>query len=319
VSSKFGHALIATGNAPSRRPKRLFHLIAEQDFSKGRGRFQGGSLETIGKQQVLHLRSGEVGVWRVPVKGVRDLAVLAVLRAEPAGHIYWHTFGEIAGNNKLCPGMTTTLTLDDVLLPPSFNYCDGAGRIDALSKGIADPYHAGYRKHLSFFSEPNISGIYFAGPKHWAIVYTRLEDFRTQHPDNRPIAVDAERIRGIFTHTASRDQHIYIKRIVMFRGIDVGPPNLKPSIRIRPLEEGRIRLSWKPATDNTAVTYYEVNLAHQGRPADRHAAANAGQVLRVPSTEVAVDGRGLRKVTIRAVDFFENVSEPVTVTLGERN
>ncbi|HET6428848.1 MAG TPA: hypothetical protein VFJ30_10585, partial [Phycisphaerae bacterium] len=177
----------------------------------------------------------------------------------------------------------------------SFNYCDGAGRIDWTSLGMADPYYAGFRKHLSWFSEPSIGRIFFGGPKHWAVAYARLGDLQTQHPHNKRIDPDADGLRGWFFHPQS-GKAIRISDAVLFRGLDVEPPEAPAGVKVR-TQAGRAVVSWEPAKDNTLTVWYRVTAG--GRTIAEAAELSAS----VPAS--AVEGR---KVAVQAVDFFENIS-----------
>jgi len=305
VPWRFGHAVLQVGARQTAAPDAVFELIAREDFSSGKkGRFSEGEVVDAGYMGVgkaLRLPKGKVTVFQAPLRKFRDVSLLAVVKAEGGRGIYWHTFGKMYGTNKCCARQVTTLTRDAVILPPSFNYCDGAGRIDATAKGVADRYYAGFSKHLSWFSEPTIGRIHFAGPKHWAVVHTCVGDLQTQHPHNKRIDPDRDSLPGWFFHSAG-GYDILISEAVLFRGMDNVPPERVENVRCRS-RGGRAVLSWAPAADNTLTVWYKV-LAGDGEAAEVVAEVAALEAS-LPLAKV----RG-RKLSVRAVDFFENVSEP---------
>ena len=306
VPARFGHALLEVGTKKTPAPEKLFELIAREDFSSGkRGKFSKGTVVDggyMGVGKALRLAEKEVTVFQVPLRKFRDVQLLITFKSDSGG-MYWHTFGKMYGTNKCCPRQVTTLTRDAVRLAPTFNYCDGAGRIDYTSSGMADPYYAGFRKHLSWFSEPTIGRIHFGGPKHWAVAYVRVGDLQTQHPHNKRVDPDRDSIPGWFFH-ASGGGTVSIADAVMFRGLDCEPPEKVTGLKGE-RKGSRVVLSWKPARDNTLTVWYRV-MAGRGKA---HRA-----IAEVPglSVELPAPARWLERetVTVRAVDFFENVSAP---------
>ena len=305
VAWRFGHAILDVGTSKTAPPGRLFELIAREDFSSGgRGRFSAGTVVdggAMGVGKALRVAPGEVAVFQVPLTNFADVHLLAALKVVGGSQIYWHTFGKTHGTNKCCPRQVTTLTRDATPLAPSFNHCDGAGRIDVTSSGVAEEYYAGFRKHLSWFSEPTIGRIHFAGPEHWAVVFTRLGDLQTQHPHNKRVDPATDSIPGWYFHSAGK-QEFLISEAVMFRGVDNVPPEKVRGVKLE-VRSGRAVLSWPPARDNTLTVWYKV-LAGEGDRAEVVAEA-AALSAELPLAKV----RG-RKLSVCAVDFFENVSEP---------
>jgi len=305
VAARFGHAVLEIGRKKTAPPARLFELIARADFASGsKGRFSDGAVEDggyMGAGKALRVKGGQVTVFQVPLTDFRDVQLLATLKAEGGSGVYWHTFGKMYGSSKCCPRQVTTLTHDPLQLPPTFNYCDGAGRIDATSAGVADPYYAAFMKHLSWFSEPTIGRIRCAGPDHWAVVYTRVGDLQTQHPHNRRVEPEKDAIPGWFFHSAG-DYDLLISDAVMFKGIDNEPPEKPAGVRCRADGE-QVMLAWNPSRDNTLTVWYRILLGEgeQARPI----AETARLSMALPRAAV-----GGRKLCVQAVDFFENVSEP---------
>ncbi|KKL88242.1 hypothetical protein LCGC14_1926670, partial [marine sediment metagenome] len=225
---RFGHAVFEVGRKKTTPPAKLFELIAREDFASGKpGKFSKGKVVDggyMGVGKALRLSADEgATLLQVPLTKFRDVQILATIKGVGGSGAYWHTFGSMYGSNKCCARQVTTLTRDHARLAPTFNYCDGAGRIDYTSKGMADPYYAGFVKHLSWFSEPTIGRIFFGGPKHWAVAYTRVGDLQTQHPHNKRIDPGRDRIGGWFFHPAGANA-IMISDAVVFRGIDNVPP-----------------------------------------------------------------------------------------------
>ena len=296
----FGHAALQAGTVETPPPGKLFELIAREDFSSGqRGRFTAGEVVDggymgVGKSLEVQAAGGAT-LFAVPLTKFRDVQLIATIQGVDGPGAYWHTFGKMYGSNKCCARQVTTLVRDAVTLSPSFNYCDGAGRIDWTSLGMADPYYAGFRKHLSWFSEPSIGRIFFGGPKHWAVAYARLGDLQTQHPHNKRIDPDADGLPGWFFHPQS-GKAIRISDAVLFRGLDVEPPEAPAGVKVR-TQAGRAVVSWEPAKDNTLTVWYRVTAG--GRTIAEAAELSAS----VPAS--AVEGR---KVAVQAVDFFENIS-----------
>ncbi len=304
VPWRFGHAILQAGTVQTAPPQRTFELIAQEDFASGRGRFSQGEVVDggyMGAGKALRVKPGEVTVFQVPLTDFADVHIIAAVKTPGASGVYWHTFGKMYGTNKCCPRQVTTLTRDFTHLPPSFNYCDGAGRIDATSAGVAEPYYAGFSKHLSWFSEPTIGRIRCSGPNHWAVVFTRIGEMQTQHPHNKRVEPDKDSIAGWFFH-ASGEYDLLISEAVIFRGIDSAPPERPAGVKLK-LEGDWASVSWQPARDNTLTVWYQV-LAGEG-PAAEVVAEAPELTVKLPRAKLA--GKSLR---VRAVDFFENVSQP---------
>jgi len=300
--SHFGHAVVEAGTKPANPPKPLFRLIAREDFSGGtRGRFSKGDVVDggyMGAGKALRVRAADgATLFAVPLKSFRDVQLLATVKAVGGSGMYWHTFGKMYGNDKCCPRQVTTLTRDFPTLAPSFNYCDGAGRIDWTSKGMADPYYAGFHKHLSWFSEPTIGRVCFGGPKHWAVAYTRVGDLQTQHPSNKRVDGDKDRIGGWFFHPAGKNE-ILLSDVVLFEGIDNVPPARPAGVKVQ-VRAGKAVVSWKPADDNTLTVWYQLTAGGK----------TVAEVAELSAVLPAAKVKG-RALTVRAVDFFENFSEP---------
>jgi hypothetical protein len=256
----------------------------------------------MGPGKHLRFKAAEgATVLQVPLKDFRDAQLLAVLRGDGGQGVYWHTFTKAHGQNKACARQVTTLTRDYTHLMPTFNYCHGAGRIDFTSAGVADPYYAGFKKHLLWFSEPTIGHIGFAGPAQWAVVYTRLGELQTQHPDNKRVDPDTDEIPGWFFHPTGNFDML-LAEAVIFKGSDNEPPAKVTNVKRR-IEKDKVVLSWDKAADNTLVVWYKV-LAGEGQDAQTVAEAAELSATLAPAD---VKGRALR---VCAVDFFENVSEP---------
>jgi len=302
VPRRFGHAVLAAGTTPTPPPETLFEVVAREDFADGtKGKFSKGEVVDggyMGVGKALLFKPGQgATLFRAPLTKFRDVQLLAVLRARGGSGVYWHTFGKIYGSNKCCARQVTTITRDFTRLAPTFNYCDGGGTLDVNSSGVADPYYAGFRKHVSWCTEPTIGRIHFAGPDHWAVAYTRVGQMKTQHPHNRAVDPDRDSIPGWFFH-ASGDYDLLISEAVMFRGSDWEPP-ARPGGLTCTLAGGRAKLAWKPAEDNTLTVWYRV-------------CADGETVAEVPalSAELAAGKVAGKKLTVQAVDFFENFSEP---------
>ena len=99
------------------------------------------------------------------------MQLISAIRGDKGVGVYWHTFGKTYGNEKCYARQVTTLCGGAAAVMPYFAYCDGAGRMDYSSLGQADPYYAGFTKHLSWCSEPQIGRIPFAGPTRWRVAY----------------------------------------------------------------------------------------------------------------------------------------------------
>ncbi len=306
--SRFGHGILQAGTKETAAPGRLFELIAREDFTDGtRGRFTKGQLEDggyMGLPKALRFKTPEGATTfqaPQPLKSFREVQLLAALKAENGRNIYWHTFGKIYGSQKCCARQVTTLCRDFVPVHPYFTYCDGAGRMDYSSLGQADPYYAGFTKHLGWYSEPSIGRIQFAGPTQWAVCYVRMDELFTQNPHCKGIDADKDEIPGWFFHPAG-NYDILIGEAVMFRGKDVEPPARVSGLRLRQ-EGGKAILSWDRSADNTMTVWYRV-LAGQGK--DRQVLAE------VPALSVELPAEKVRgaDLCVQAVDFFENASEP---------
>ncbi|MHC4716773.1 MAG: sugar-binding protein, partial [Planctomycetota bacterium] len=298
---RFGHAVLEAGSVATAAPTKLFELIAREDFSSGtKGRFTAGAVVDggymgVGKALRFSAKDGAT-LLNVPLTKFRDVQLIATIKGVDGPGAYWHTFGRMYGSNKCCARQVTTLVRDVVTLAPTFNYCDGAGRIDWTSKGLADPYYAGYRKHLSWFSEPSIGRIFFGGPKHWAVAHTRVGDLQTQHPHNKRVDPDRDRIRGWFFHPQSGGD-ILISDAVVFRGIDDEPPARPAGVKVTTWGN-RAVVTWEPAKDNTLTVWYKVT-------ADGRTVAEAAE-LTASLPLAKVKGKA---IAVQAVDFFENVSQ----------
>jgi len=302
----FGHAVLAAGTVKTPAPKKLFRLIRREDFADGTpGKFSRGSVEPggyMGVGKALRLKPGSPApLLAVPMTDFRDVQLLTILKTPGGSGIYWHTFGKMYGTNKACPRQVTTLIRRRARTWPAFNYCDGAGRIDATSKGVVDPYYAGFIKHLSWFSEPTIGRIHFTGPDQWAVVYTRVGDLQTQHPHNKRIQADKDSIPGWFLH-ASGQYDVLVSDAVLFAGNDAEPPEAPANVKCTAAGD-TVTVSWDRSADNTLTIWYQVTA---GTGKDARVVAEAA-ALSATLPRASVKGQ---PITVRAVDFFENVSAP---------
>ena len=94
---------------------------------------------------------------------------------------------------------------------------------------------------------------------------------------------------------------MYISDIVVFKGSDVEPPKKVTGLAYT-VKEGKAVLTWNRAEDNTLTIWYRVVLAED----ERETLAEV-QALTVSLPIEKVHGK---RITVEAVDFFENVSEP---------
>ena len=299
---RFGHAVLEAGTKATAPPPRLFELIAREDFADGtRGRFSQGTVAPggyMGAGNALRFPQKDGAThFQVPMKDFGDVQILATLKADGGQNIYWHTFGKMWADNKCCARQVTTLCSDFLPLEPSFTYCDGAGRMKATAEGLADPYYAGFRKHLSWYGEPSIGRIYFAGPKHWAVAYARVGEMITQNPHVHNVYPEKDEVGGWFFHPGG-NYDILISDAVLFRGVDDEPPARVANVKVR-TEAGKATLSWDQSADNTLTVWYRVSAG--GEPVADVAALSVTLPLE------AVRGKPL---TVQAVDFFENFSDP---------
>jgi len=299
---RFGHAILEVGTRKTPPPKKLFELIAREDFADGtRGRFTKGAVEDggyMGAGHALRFPQKEgATLFRAKLTDFADVQIIAAVKAEGGRNVYWHSFGKMWGDNKCCARQVTTLCRDFMSLDPYFTYCDGAGRMKRTSEGLAETYYAGFRKHLSWYGEPTIGRIYFAGPDHWAVCYARVGEMITQNPHCKAVIPARDELPGWFFHPAGR-YDILIGAAVLFRGVDNAPP-ARPDGLTCTLAGGKAKLAWKPAKDNTLTVWYKV-------------CADGKTVAEVPalSAELAAGKVAGKKLTVQAVDFFENVSEP---------
>ena len=302
---RFGHAVLEAGTVKGAPPARLFERIAREDFRSGtRGRFTKGTVEPggyMGVGNALRFKQKEgVTIFQVPLKGFRDVQILAILKAEGGRNIYWHTYGKIWGTHKCCARQVTTLTRDFVPLDPSFTYCDGAGRMKSSCEGLSDRYYAGLNKHLSWYGEPSIGRIYFAGPKQWAVAYARVGEMITQNPHCKPVYPEKDELPGWFFHPGG-PYDILISDVVMFKGVDNQPPAKVTGVKCA-VEGDTAKLSWKKSADNTLTIWYKV-VAGEGE-----AAETVAEVAELSATLPLERVKG-KKLFVHAVDFFENVSE----------
>ena len=302
VPGNFGHAIVAVGTKKTPPPEKLFELIARADFAEGaKGKFSLGTVEKggyMGVGNALRFAAKDgAALFQVPLKNYRGTQLLVVLKTPGNSQVYWHTFGKIHGTNKACPRQVITLAGDFTAMQPTFNYCDGAGRIDLTSRGVSDPYYAGFSKHLSWFSEPTIGRIHFTGPEHWSVVYTRVDDLQTQHPDNKRIDPDKDELPGWFFHPGG-DFDLLIAEAVMFKGLDNQPPAAPAGVKAA-TADGKTTVTWNKSADNTLTVWYKVL-------ADDAVVAEVAAL----SVELTADKVAGKTLTVRAVDFFENVSQP---------
>ncbi len=299
---RFGHAVLEVGTKETAPPARLFELIGREDFADGtRGRFTKGAVEDggymgVGKALRFKVTEGAT-MFRAPLKDFRDVQILAVVKAEGGRTVYWHSFGKMWGDNKCCARQVTTLCRDFVPLDPGFTYCDGAGRMKSTAEGAADAYYAGFRKHLSWYAEPTIGRIYFGGPRHWAVAYARVGEMITQNPHCYHVYPEKDELPGWFFHPGGR-YDLLISDVVMFKGVDNLPPAKVANVKCK-VDGEKARLSWDKSPDNTLTVWYQV--AADGKPVAEVAELSA----ELPRGEV----KG-RRITVRAVDFFENFSQP---------
>ena len=113
-------------------------------------------------------------------------------------------------------------------------------------------------------------------------------------------------VRSVEVGLGERSYDILIGETVMFRGRDVEPPAKVTGAKVK-IEGDKAVISWDKSADNTLTCWYQVK-AGEGR--DQVTLEAADLSVTVPSSAVAG-----KKITVRAVDFFENFSEasdPVT-------
>jgi formylglycine-generating enzyme required for sulfatase activity len=311
--ARFGRAILEAGNKLTPAPKKLFELIAREDFLGGGGkpgRFTKGQVEDGGFMggKALRFKAAEgATVFQTPqpLQPMREVQLISAVRGDQGMGVYWHTYGKIYRNEKCCARQVTTLCGDFAKVMPYFTYCDGAGRMDYSSLGQADPYYAGFTKHMNWYSEPQIGSIPFAGPTRWCVAYVRMDELFTQNPHCKGIDPDRDEIPGWFFHPCGRNYDILIGDSVMFRGRDVEPPARVSGIKLR-VEGDKAMLSWDKSIDNTLTCWYEVTVGEG--PSAKVVAEVADLGVTLPASAVA-----RQKITVRAVDFFENFSEPASI------
>jgi hypothetical protein len=306
--ARFGHAIIEAGTKDVSPPEKLFELIAREDFSDGKGKFTKGDVEDggfMGAGKALRFKAKDGAtefLAPAPLKQFREVQLISALKAEKGLGVYWHTFGKIYGSEKCCARQVTTLCGDFARVNPYFTYCDGAGRMDYSSLGQADPYFAGFTKHVSWYSEPQIGSISFAGPSNWSVNYVRMGELFTQNPHCKGVDADKDEVPGWFFHPKDGSYDLLIGESVMFRGRDAEPPAKVAGVQVK-IEGEKAVVSWNKSADNTLTCWYQVT-AGQGKDA-RIVAEAAALSTTLPAA--AVKGK---KVTVRAFDFFENYSDP---------
>jgi hypothetical protein len=274
------------------------------------GRFTKGQVEDGGFMggKALRFKAAEgATVFQAPqpLQPMREVQLLSAIRGDKGMGVYWHTYGKIYRNEKCCARQVTTLCGDFAKVMPYFTYCDGAGRMDYSSLGQADPYYAGLTKHMNWYSEPQIGSIPFAGPTRWCVAYVRMDELFTQNPHCKGIDPDRDEISGWFFHPCGRHYDILIGESVMFRGRDVEPPARVSGIKLR-VEGDKALLSWDKSVDNTLTCWYEVTVGEG--PSAKVVAEVAELSVALPASTTA-----RQKITVRAVDFFENFSEPASI------
>ncbi len=305
--ARFGHAILEAGSKPTPAPEKLFELIAREDFAGGKpGRFTKGQVEDGGFMggKALRFKAAEGATLfqaPQPLQHFREVQLISAIRGDKGMGVYWHTFGKIYGDEKCCARQVTTLCGEFPAVMPFFTYCDGAGRMDYSSLGQADPYYAGFTKHMNWYSEPQIGRIPFAGPDRWCVAYVRMDELFTQNPHCKGIDPDQDEIPGWFFHPCGK-YDILIGESVMFRGRDVEPPARVTGLKIR-VEGDKAILSWDKSADNTLTCWYEVAIS-AGQSA-KLVVETTDLGAMVPAAAIARE-----KITVRAVDFFENFSEP---------
>jgi len=305
--ARFGQAILEAGTRQTPAPEKLFEVIAREDFADGtRGRFTKGRVEPGGFMggKAVRFRAAEgATTFRAPrpLREFREVQLISAIRGDGGVGVYWHTFGKVYGNEKCCARQVTALCGDRAAVNPYFTYCDGAGRMDYSSLGRADPYYAGFTKHLSWYSEPQIGRIQFAGPTRWCIAYVRMDELFTQNPHCKGIDPDADEIPGWFFHPCGRSYDILIGESVMFRGRDTEPPDKVTGVKVH-IDGDRAVITWNKSADNTLTCWYQIQAGRGGDKATFEAAALSATV-----PPAAVAGK---QITVRAVDFFENFSEP---------
>ncbi|PCJ59017.1 MAG: hypothetical protein COA79_11705 [Planctomycetota bacterium] len=305
LPEQFGHAIFTVGSIKTPTPKRIFELVSKEDFSSGnRGAFSAGEIIDggfAGAGKSLLIKPGQVARYGKSFNDLQKLEVLVFAKAKNHSQIYWHSFGEIYGNNKMCWSQVDTLTRDEVRLPPLYTYNDGSGRIEATAEGIADPYHAGYTKHLSWFSEATMGRVHFAGPKHFAVLRSRFGNMQTQHPHNKRIQPNKDKLKGVFIHSSSKNQEIVIGGIVIFRGKDIEPPEKVTGINLS-ISENQFNLNWLPSKDNTWTIWYRI--------VEKLANGKVKVLKECPEirTSLLLQSFQNKIVYIQGIDYFENIS-----------
>ena len=305
--SHFGHCLVLVGNKDTPPPKKLFEILIKEDFSNGiPSRFTGKALELVdggymGAGKAIQIKTGDAVACSGPFSQLYNTHLLVTLRTHPGSQIYWDARGELAGDNKICFRQVTTLTRDSgpIRRLPSFSTSGDGGCMSAYDMGVTDTYYAGFDKHLLWSDEPTIGRIMCAGPEHWAVVYARPDFMITQHPDFKALDPNKETLKAFFFHPGENDAEMLIGNLVYFRGVDIEAPEQVQGVTCK-VEGGQALLRWSPARDNTLTVWYRV------QDEDKNVIADVAE-LSVALPLASVKGK---KLTVVAVDYFENFSKP---------
>jgi hypothetical protein len=304
VVQRFGHAVLEVGSVKVAPPERLFEIIYKNDFdgvpaaSKQAGGAAGWSGVDIveenfrGPGRCIAPKEGKGAVqFTVPLRDLDDVTLIMALKMPQNGRLYY--YGR-APDNEQCESdrheiFMTEAAIEARKFPALHDYDTHGSMMAWKSHGRRRQVPGPWQMMTGHFSEPSIGSVMYPGTE-WVVVRTRLGMMRRQRSQGL-VPMEQNYPRGL---TFAAGEPYLIDDFVIFRGVDLRPPE---AVSASYQAAGdKVKLQWGKARDNTLTAYYELY-------------GDGKKLAETHQLSALVPG-GWKKLTVVAVDFYGNRSEP---------
>jgi hypothetical protein len=320
----FGHAVLEVGKRKTPRPESVFELVYKSEFDSGKTGpwlvWRPGNPEDKpslldesfrGKGKSLTYPDGGSHSMRLnmPLKDLEHVTMIMTFRMTKNGRLYY--YGR-APDNWQCGAHRHDVFLTQEaaakrkateragysLFPPLNVYHTHADFLAWKPLGRLWEAPDDWALMSGYFSEPSIGSVLWPG-EDWCILRTRLGLFRRYHgrKQGQALVPRDQDYPGGLTFAPGANP-VRISDLVIFRGFDVEPPDRVTGVKLA-REEGKLRLSWDRAKDNTLAAYYKV-YADERLVSETHRLSATLDAAKV----------GGKPLTVVACDLYENASEP---------
>lgn len=297
IAQRFGHAVLAVGAKPVAPPEKLFELIYRSDFNGGET--AGWSGVTVvednfrGEGRCIAPKDGTGAIhFAVPLRDLDDVTLIMAIRMPKDGRLYY--YGR-APDSEQCEAdrheiFMTKAAIEARKFPALHDYDTHGSMMAWKSHGRRRKGPGAWEMMTGHFSEPSIGSVMSPGTD-WAVLRTRLGMMRRQRSQGL-VPLSQNYPRGL---TFASGRTYLIDQVVVFRGMDLEPPERVGGVEVKRQGESAI-VSWDRAKDNTLTAYYQV-LADGRKLAETH------------GLTATVRGE-FKAITVVAVDFYGNRSKP---------